>query len=67
MAKAVGGWAYALYKRHRASSKWTRVGSYQFRHIAELNAEKIKKDNKYMRTRITKVRSLTVKPVGGKG
>ena len=59
---AKGGWAYALYKKHRAANKWSRVGSYQFKHIAELNADRIKRENKYMRTRIMKVRSLTVKP-----
>lgn len=55
------GIAYALYKKHRASKKWTRVGSYQFKHIAEKKARDIKDKNKYMQTRISKVKSLTVK------
>lgn len=62
MAAKKGGWVYALYKKHRASKKWTRVGSYQFKHTAQSRAREIEEDNKYMRTRIAKVRSLTVKP-----
>lgn len=50
-------YVYAIYKKHQASRKWTRVGSYKFKRSAEKKAEEIKKKNKYMQTIIRKVRS----------
>ena len=52
---------YAVYKKHRASKNWTRIGSYRFKRTADKKCKEIKSDNPYMQCMIRKVKSYTRK------
>lgn len=49
---------YAVYKKHQASKKWTRIGSYRFKRTADGKCRQIKK-NPYMRCMIRRVKTVT--------
>lgn len=49
---------YAVYKKHRASKRWTRIGSYRFKRTAESRCKAIK-ENPYMRCMIRRVKTVT--------